>query len=226
MPPATLSAEVPACPGWTITTVLNHLAFGLGLAYPHAVVSEPEEDERQVFGRVPWPPTRPTGPDALVWFVEHMDRCLVAFETTDPTRPCWTYGGPGVAAFWFRRAAVETSIHRLDVADALGRPDGAPDPARAADGVAETATVILPLAARLLRAEPAPIVVRCDGGDGGDGPIVLGPHDVRPAASIDGEAAAVLATLWGRHPAGVRVTGERTAVEAWVELIGRAFAGR
>lgn len=218
---ADLDEGVPSCPGWTVAEVVNHLSFGLGLGYQAAVSTPPDTPDREVFVDVAWPEVEPVGSAVLEVFSQHMRSCLATFATTDPDRPTWTYGGPGQARFWFRRAAIETTLHRMDVADALSTVP-APLPAeRAADAIAETLEFALPLAARIAGEPAGRLTVAVP-----DLRLELGVGRGEPGATIIGGGDDVLAALWGRHPQRVTVDGDGAVATSWLSRIEHAFAGR
>ena len=154
-----LKEDVPCCPGWVVQDVINHLSFGVGLAYPLAVSSSPSTPGTEVFAEAKRPAETPTGDTALVMFVTNMRRCIELFSEVDPETPCWTYAGPGTASFWLRRAAVETAVHRVDVEEALlDNPPSLPNN-RAADGISEAVDFALPLAMTLVGQPAGHLVV-------------------------------------------------------------------
>ncbi len=221
LPAASLEVDVPACAGWTVADVVTHLAYGLGLAYPYGMSSTPDCAAADAFADVPWPAEQATGPESLAAFDRHMGDCLDQFSRTDPTTPCWTYAGPGTAAFWFRRAAIETTLHRMDVAEALGRDDPALADERANDAIADSVEFALPLAAEWSKATPAAITVRATSDTRSH---TLGVGEV--TAEISGDGTALLSALWGRSRAGITVSGDQAAADAWMTLVEQAFAGR
>lgn len=216
-----LATDVPRCPGWTVENVLTHLAVGLGLGYPHALRSAPGTPDNEAFADVPWPAALPGGAGAIELFEREMLSCLEIFRATDPDWPCYAYGGSATAAFWFRRAAIETSLHRLDVADALG---GAPSPLpvdRLEDAIDESIGFALPLARRWSGAESLPgVTVRPSGLD----PVPLG--DGPAVATISGEGVELLDALWGRSTDRVMISGDRHVALRWLKVVEQAFAGR
>ena len=218
--PERLAEPVPTCPGWTVLDVVNHLSLGLGLAYPVAMSKAPETADEVAFDGVRWPAAIPGLRDAVAGFSENMRGCLQTFRQTDPDTPCWTYAGPGAASFWFRRAAIETAMHRMDVEDAIGGSDPLL-PERAADAVIEAADFALPLAAEWSSrpegtlsvstpqlAEPVAV---------GDGP---------PTATVSGPTESVLRALWGRDDGEVSISGDREVARAWLSVVEAGFAGR
>ena len=135
---AGMGAAVPACPGWTVGDLLRHTSYvhrwaaafvAQGLTRPDGGPSE-EEILRQSTG------------DGLVlgWFREGHAALVRTLEEASPDVECWAFlSAPSPLAFWARRQAHETAIHRVDAEQAAAGP-AAPvrfEPAFAADGVDE-----------------------------------------------------------------------------------------
>lgn len=216
-----LGIDVPACPGWNVERVVTHLAFGLGLGYPYALRADPDCPDEKAFADVPWPTKVPVGAGALDAFRVEVGRCIDTFRTTDPTAPCYTFQGPGVAAFWFRRAAIETTLHRMDVVEALGQVDRPMPPERTLDAIAEAVEFALPLAARRTQSElPAVLLKPIDAHD----ELLLGAGE--PVATISGLGTNVLSALWGRSDEHLEVDGNLDVAVAWMTVVEKAFAGR
>lgn len=218
LPHHTLDQEVPACDGWTVTDALNHLSFGLGVGYQIAVASPPDADPATVFAELEIPDNGPHGDEAVETFRNHMGSCADRFDGLDPTTPCWTYAGPGVAAFWFRRAAVETWLHRVDVADALGIELRLND-RRARDGIEETFSFTFPMAIGITGRPSSQLIVEspCL-------PQPLSMGDGGSSVAIRGTGHDVLLALWGRHRDRVDVDGPPEAAGEWLGLVEVAFA--
>ncbi len=206
---------VPACPGWDIAYVVGHLAIGVGWGYAQALDTPPNENDP--YPTAPWPAPA-SGTAALSdQFEKLMSDCLRTFRRTDPTMPCWTYAGPGRAEFWFLRAAIETTLHRMDVADALGwtaalRAD------RAADAIRETVEFVLPFAAHLLEESPPAIELVT-------GSVSLQLGDGEISATVAGSEDEVVSALWGRG-GSIEIDGDADAARAWLSLVEAAFGGR
>ena len=212
-----LDQAVPRCPGWDLEHLINHLSFGVGVAYPAAIATSPT-DELSV---TPLTSALPTGSEALEKFEENFSACLQMMRETDPTQPCFTYAGAGTAAFWFRRAAAETTLHRMDAADALGQSMVHLREAWSADAIREAVEFALPLAAAKVGTPEGELVI--------ESPCLENPISVghgAPAAVLTGEPHDVLDTLWGRSNTRVKITGDRALAAQWLGLIKTAFAGR
>ena len=53
------------------------------------------------------------------WFDERRTSLLAALSGADPAASVWTFAGTSDAAWWSRRMASETAVHRWDVEVAL-----------------------------------------------------------------------------------------------------------
>jgi len=205
-----LDAPVPACAPWRVTDLVHHLG-GVHRWARGAVVES--SAQRPDIG------DPPTARDALVaWFREGADALLAALRETDPDTPCWTFGPPPTAAFWFRRMAHETAAHAGDLAAAHGRTR-AYGTELALDGIDETVGVFFPRQVRLGRIAPLAHVLAVEAAEGGrwvfagDG---AAPPPERVDGTVTGPAEVLLPLLWHRttlDDARVSVSGDRHAVE-------------
>lgn len=135
--PEVLDRRVPGCPEWTVRRLVEHL----GGVYSWATMVVQTGGERPSSPRA----KPPSGDDELMgWFTDLLQRVEEELRGRDPAAPAWTFtGGVGDVAWWRRRQAQETAVHRWDVEAAAGHPT--PIPAElAADGVDEFLTVFLP----------------------------------------------------------------------------------
>lgn len=221
LPLTSLGNEVPNCPGWSVEQVIVHLALGLGLSYPYALRAPEDSTPEQAWADVPHPKIKPTGKQAINRFAKEMDACVALFRDTDPDKPCWTYDDSSRARFWFRRAAIETALHRIDVAEALGLRAIIIKPARLADAIEDAVEFALPLAAELSGQTPAAMTIRVSGSD-----QVLTVGEGSPEAEITADGDTMLAALWGRHVEQVEIEGDRSVADAWLGLVESSFGGR
>lgn len=195
-----LAAEVPTCPGWTLADLGEHVRWVHRWAAHAVTAGTPDGD------------TVGPGPEreALVAGYRAAAADLVALlRDTDPDAPAWTFGPDKVAGFWHRRQVHEVALHLYDALasqDATG--DWDVDPALAWDGVAEVVTVFYPRQVRLGRSDPLSAPVRLRADDLANHETMLATDVVAPEVLLEGTAADVLLTLWGRR----RADGEVAAV--------------
>jgi hypothetical protein len=65
------------------------------------------------------------------WFREGHASLVRVLEAADPDMTCWTFlDAPSSVAFWARRQAHETAIHRVDAEQAAAGAGGRPGEAR------------------------------------------------------------------------------------------------
>jgi uncharacterized protein (TIGR03083 family) len=107
-------APVPGCPGWDVEALLRHI--GDVHRWAATVVGEriPARLQRDFAG--------PAEPDALlVWYLEGCVALVDVLEAASPDDTFWFWGpAPNALAFWARRQANETAIHRCDAESARG----------------------------------------------------------------------------------------------------------
>jgi uncharacterized protein (TIGR03083 family) len=205
-----LDAPVPACPPWRVTDLVHHL----GGVHRWARVAVVESSAQR-----PDTGDAPTERDALVaWFSEGVDALVATLRETDPGTPCWTFGPPPTAAFWFRRQAHETSMHAWD-AEQAASGTGSPFPLELSlDGVDEVVTILVPRQIRLGRLPAFTRVVALFASDAPGGPAWrLGPAGREPDGAVSAPAATLLLLLWRRETLDgpdVVVSGEQDAVRA------------
>jgi uncharacterized protein (TIGR03083 family) len=103
-------AEVPTCPGWRVRDLLRHT--GTVHRWATAFVAEGLA--------APRPADDPPGLDGaplLTWFREGHQRLVDTLADAAPDVRCWHFlPAPSPLAFWARRQAHETTVHRLDAA--------------------------------------------------------------------------------------------------------------
>jgi uncharacterized protein (TIGR03083 family) len=205
-----LTAPVAACPGWTVETLLAHL----GRIYTYVA------QQARSTTRVAQPTDIPSGAAVLPWFAEAHAQLLLVLRETPPEAAAWNWSraAPDVAAFWPRRMAQETAVHRWDAEAAIGTPQPIPT-WLACDGIGEMIDHFL--AARRGRAkEDITGTVHLHATDPVDGfpsewVIVLGPRGAtswhegheKGDAALRGPAQDLLLSVWGR-PASVQRFGD------------------
>ncbi len=209
------TARVAHCPGWDVAALVRHLG-GVHRWATDQVRGDPPAD-----GEAPSPLEWGL---LTSWFAAGARELVDALRTAGPDRACPTLDGvPGRTAFWFRRQALETAVHRWDVELAHGEPGGI-DPALAADGIAEVADVLLPRQLRLGRvARGFAAVLLVPDGD----PIArrtllsAASSGCAPVATVTGAVDRLFLLLWHRialDGPGLSVTGDRAAAERTLAL--------
>ena len=215
---------VPTCPEWTVRNLVRHIARVHNWV-GHALGTPPDSDDVH--------PDRPPEmwDDLLPWWDEQLAVMLERLRTLGPDAPAWVFNTDveSNAAFWARRQAHETAIHRLDAEHAAvhsSRADSLPslvfESEFAADGIDELLVLLIP---RALRREPPELegTVLFHAADAGRAWLVqLKPGEapeVGPASEIDTDAAvvgtadAVYRAAWHR-PSTAITTGDQALVDA------------
>ncbi|CAM5267525.1 maleylpyruvate isomerase family mycothiol-dependent enzyme [Streptomyces avidinii] len=219
-------AAVPTCPGWRVTDLLRHT----GSVHRWATAYVAERRLEPV--GFPDAPELVDG-ELLEWFREgHAD--LVRTLTEAPADvQCWTFlptAPPSPVAFWARRQAHETAVHRMDAESALGVVFSPVEPEFAEDGVDELLTGFHARPRSRVRT-PEPKVVRVRAADTGavwtvhlsaaPARTVQGDTGEPADCELTGEAAWLYEALWNRVPlAGPGVTGDQALARLWTETAG------
>lgn len=214
-----LDAVAPGCAPMTGREVISHV----GTVY--LGVRQWIVDGRRP---VPWP-IPPDSGDLAGWVTAAAHELIDTLLPRKAPAPCATWcPWDRTNGFWFRRMAHETAVHRVDVAQALGRPWSV-DPALASDGIEEAIELRLGTA---LGAEVGgsgrTVVLDTPERDWRIRPTVryfdfpsAGPAD----ATVAGDTAAVWAWVWGRadtlHP--VTISGDTSAAEELRQLFARTM---
>jgi len=229
---AGLDAAVPSCPSWVVKDLLRHTGYIHRWAARHitecppSVLDGPSEAEI-LRGGAP-------DPGLIAWFLAGHAALVETLAGADPALECGTLmAAPSPLAFWARRQAHETAIHRADAESAAG---ATPDyPAEfAVDGIDE---LIMGFGRRRkyqpsAGAESGRLrVVAADTGDAWSVEAHEGRLQPRrdPGAADDDAAAAAGCTvsgpasgvylyLWNRldaRQAGVAVTGDPAPLASW-----------
>lgn len=210
-----LQAPVPCCAGWTVETVLRHTAQ----VYLHKV-----EILRLGARPEPWPPPGLAERDALDLYDDATARVIAALAEAGTDLPTWTFSPDDkTSAFWYRRMAQETAVHRADaeLAHSVLTPI---DRELALDGIDEILVLMLgglweegdtvhPVdAAVRITADGRSWTARLDATSA----TVTEDADGDVATEIFGDANAVLLWLWGRvDDAAVQVVGDETVARAF-----------
>ncbi len=163
----------------------------------------------------------------LEWFRQGHAALVATLEQADPAVECWTFlPAPSPLAFWARRQAHETAIHRADAESPDGRFTPF-DPAFAVDGVDEL------LRGFLARSDGDPLgdptwTLRLRATDTADEWVarvgdqaldVLEDGRAPADCTVHATASDLHLFLWNRLPAeGVSVQGDASLLDRWREV--------
>lgn len=224
--PDSARKPVPACDGMVLEELVRHLGS------VHRLVTDWVRDGRRPTA---WVQAPEVGEDLVTWSRRSSDNLLETLAGRSPAQPCPTWSATDrTVGFWIRRMAHETSVHRVDVAQAVGVPWSV-DPELAADGIAEALELWLGTrlgtqvggsgrAVRLLATTGAgaavvdwtvrPLKTIVEFGSGPDHADV----------TVTGTPAAVWAWTWGRSDQDhiVDTVGDHEAADELRGLLGRA----
>ncbi|MET7286551.1 maleylpyruvate isomerase family mycothiol-dependent enzyme [Streptomyces sp. NPDC005573] len=218
-------AKVPACPEWQVRDLLRHTgavhrwASGFvaeGITEPRPIGDGPDLD----------------GAELTDWYRESHRLLVETLSAASADTACWTVHrapSPSPSAFWARRQAHETTVHRYDAEEARG---GMPSPIAvefAVDGIDELLRGFHARSRSRLRTE-VPRVLRLRTTDPGTEAVwTVRLSTETPVTSRDatGEADAELCApadllylaLWNRAPLP-RISGDDTLAELWREKGG------
>jgi uncharacterized protein (TIGR03083 family) len=109
-------AKVPSCPEWTVADLLVHT--GQVHRWVHRILTTRAQ------ARVPWaeiPHREPAGEGLAAWFAEGAGLVVAALRDAGPDAVAWGWAGEDTGAWWARRMAQETLVHRLDGELAIGQ---------------------------------------------------------------------------------------------------------
>jgi uncharacterized protein (TIGR03083 family) len=196
-------ADVPTCPGWTVTDLLDHCVRGDNWARSIAEQGRAGSTERVM----PADTDPSLQGDALVEAFRDGARALVAeLSSVAADTPVWTFSSTNrTASFWQRRRSQETAIHRVDAETAAGDPTPV-DAALAVDGIDEFLTVFLPrLADNFGEVGDATVHLHCTDVEGEwlvarrDGEVTVTAEHAKGDVAARGAASDLLLYLWGRQ---------------------------
>jgi uncharacterized protein (TIGR03083 family) len=217
-----LEAVVPSCPEWTAGDLVNHLGRLYAWVSAHVgrgVTTAPEQRPQ---------PVDLTGADLLTWWDDQFAGLVADLTRLDSDAPAWNPAPRRkTVAFWPRRMAHETSVHRWDAQLAAGLPE--PIEARlAAEGVTEVIDTLLPSGQRkdrtprtgvvALNASDVDIVwyvrLRGEGVALLDTDTLLDDDDHHERTTAIGSASDLMLALYGRVPFDVlQIGGDVTLLE-------------
>ncbi len=219
--PRGLDLPIPVCPGWDVRQVVAHLAT----VYDHKVMAirlgrRPEQGE--------WVTDEPFPKSTVEWFEDEHAKVLAELAAHEPTDPAWTWWEPDqTVGFWYRRMALETVVHRVDVETQFG-PHSAIDEALAVDGIDEVLTIMLGGEDEAAAEVPGTGTVNVVAGESwwsvrleDTRTVVESAAHPSPDAELTGDAGELFLYLWGRAPID---TLARTGDESRIALMRAQLA--
>lgn len=111
-----LGKPVPSCPKWDVADLVRHL----GEVHRH-VAGRIREGNIEVEYPVIVEPPSSNDLTLIAWFREGLEELIDALVTYPLDRKCWTWANDPTVAFWHRRMAHETAVHRWDAENATSR---------------------------------------------------------------------------------------------------------
>jgi uncharacterized protein (TIGR03083 family) len=210
-----VDVPAPTCGDWTVADLCLHV--GRVYAYVAHIAAERLTSASDVR------PDPEADMDPVEWVESCLDDLVGALSGCDPDTPMWNWSSePPVAAFWARRMAHESAVHRYDAQRAHGVAQPV-DADLAADGLGELVDVLLP---RIVERDgrtlaPATYVfasvedgawrVRTDGGI-----VTRADADAAADVTVRGTTSALLLATYNRVPwSSLEVDGDATALDAW-----------
>ena len=217
---AGLAADVPTCPRWTVRQLLEHTGKVHRWAATHV------REGRAAFGGGSPRMATPPADGLLDWFVEGHAALVAALRAAPADLDCWSFlPSPSPLAFWARRQAHETAIHRADADSARGAVPTYDAPF-AADGIGELLGGFYARRGGPLRADPpcSLLVVPTDAGQhwhvalDPDGRRISADADLPADCTVRGPASDLYLLLWNRQPARPpQISGDEAVMELWRE---------
>lgn len=212
-------AEVPTCPGWQVRDLVLHT--GMVHRWATGFVAE-RHTSPHLFGDLP----DLDGGALLTWFREGHRTLVDTLASAPPDVECWSFlPAPSPLAFWARRQAHETAVHRVDAESALGVAPTPLAPDFAVDGIDELLRGFHARAKSRVRTdEPRTLRVRVTDRDDAVWTVRLSPEppaaerttDPEADGEVAGPAAALYLALWNRQPFPT-VTGDPALAALWKE---------
>jgi uncharacterized protein (TIGR03083 family) len=220
-------AFVTTCPGWQVRDLVRHV--GHVHRWATSIVSDgraepargPTEDEMLSGG--------PPDGALIPWFRDGYASLVDALQGAPTDVALWTFlDAPTPLAFWARRQAHETSIHRADAESASAERTPFP-PAFAADGIDELLMGFVRENRGGHRADP-PLALSVRAADTGDAwQVLVNPDGVEVSrgaggssdsggagCAVTGPASDLYLLLWNRGPAdGIAVDGDSGVLTWW-----------
>lgn len=109
------ATPVPQYPGWSLLDLLVHTGS------VHRRTTDVVSGLLMEAPQRTYPGDKATA-SVIAWYDDGLAAMTAALDDADPTAPVWGFGPAPTVAFWRRRMAIETAIHRRDAEEARGTP--------------------------------------------------------------------------------------------------------
>ncbi|MGW1184968.1 maleylpyruvate isomerase family mycothiol-dependent enzyme [Streptomyces drozdowiczii] len=215
-------APVPTCPDWRVRDLLRHTA--MVHAWAAALVREghtsyvPDAGESEL-----------DGPELVAHFREGHRHLVEVLANAPLDVECWSFlPASSPLAFWARRQAHETTIHRVDAESARGGALSPVAPGHALDGIDELLRGMHARPkSRVRTGTPRTLRVRATDTDtvwtvrlSAEPPSAVREEGPVADAAVDCELSApaetLYLTLWNRLPlTALAVTGDEDLARLW-----------
>ncbi|MER8186742.1 maleylpyruvate isomerase family mycothiol-dependent enzyme [Kitasatospora sp. NPDC094015] len=215
-------APVPTCPDWRLRDLVVHTGQVHRWATAH-VRDGLRHPLDEAGTQAAWGPA-PADHELAAWFRDGHTALLDAFDRAPEDLDCWTFlPAPSPLAFWARRQAHETAVHRADAEYAAGPTATPAGPEFAEDGLAELLTDFVTRPFGRLRSErPRRLLVRPTDRPASwvltisQEPVATVEADGPADCTVAGPASDLYLLLWNRLPADrLQVTGDRSLLDLW-----------
>ncbi|MFI9248797.1 maleylpyruvate isomerase family mycothiol-dependent enzyme [Streptomyces sp. NPDC053069] len=218
-------AKVPTCPEWQVRDLLRHT--GAVHRWAATFVAEAYPEPRP-FGD----PPDLDGAELVDWYLDSHRLLVDTLAAAPADVRCWTFHpapNPSPLAFWTRRQAHETTVHRYDAEAARGGTASPIAPDFAVDGIDELLRGFHARPkSRVRTPEPRLLRVRALGA-GTDAvwtvrltdepPVAVREETGAAEAELSGPADELYLALWNRRPVPV-VSGDQALAALWREKGG------
>ncbi|MGD1221791.1 maleylpyruvate isomerase family mycothiol-dependent enzyme [Streptomyces krungchingensis] len=215
-------AEVATCPDWQVRDLVRHT--GMVHRWATSFVAEGHTSYHPDGGLPDL-----DGDELLGWFRDGHRRLVDTLAGAAPDVQCWSFlPAPSPLAFWARRQAHETTVHRVDAESALGPQRSAVAGQFAVDGIDELLRGFHGRTRSKVRTRE-PRVLRVRATDVPDTVWTLRlsqeppvcEREERGAADCElaGPADELYLSLWNRLPFP-GLTGDASTAELWREKSG------
>ncbi|MEU6772492.1 maleylpyruvate isomerase family mycothiol-dependent enzyme [Streptomyces sp. NPDC046759] len=215
-------AKVPSCPEWQVRDLLRHT--GAVHRWAAAFVADALTEPRP-FGDLP----ELDGAELVGWYRDSHRLLVDTLAAAPADVECWTFlpaPSPSPLAFWTRRQAHETAVHRYDAEAARGGTVSPIAPDFAVDGIDELLRGFHARSRSRLRT-PEPRVLRVRALDAGADavwtvrltakpPVTVREESGTAAAELSGPADELYLALWNRRPLP-NVSGDHSLAALWLE---------